>query len=579
LPADAPQVPGYKLLRVLGDGGFSVVYLASHTATGELRALKVGPLDDPGRFRREVQTLGAISGPHVVRCHEHGELPGHFWIAMEYLGEYTLADLIRTRPTTEQALLLAEQVLRGLETLHNAGIIHRDLKPENAVVDDAFKLRLIDFGLAKPLPGSPARTVSMTAGLVGTPRYMSPEQIRDLRTITVAADLWAFGCILLELLTGRSPFESDNIMALGHEILTKVIRVKRAELPAEVYPFLGRCLERDPVKRWANAGEALREFVPVADEVRRRLRHERSRESWGIVLQKGLLERFAAEHRGQLPKDAPSQFLVLARQEGLLEVDQERLHEILAPVFDAQQRVVQAEKALQQAKQQLQQNATTMSADALTQQVGRIAELEKIQLGRTAEVRRTVEELLMAETREWGERQRHERQRQQQEEAVRLQETEELEERQTQEANSKPYDPSRTDTAAGNSLPIPPDSTLKDRVLFPICALGSLLFVYLGVLLVVTGHIISGFFPLLVFFVFMIGHGLAAVAVWIQHSYVKFLSGPVQAAFSKGDYDLAINLLNEVKKSAKYSFRLGNPEEESNQLLAIVNAKRNRSPS
>ena len=107
LPADAPQIPGYQLLRVLGDGGFSLVYLASHAATGELRALKVGPLDDPARFRREVRTLSSLSGPHVVRYHEHGELPGHFWIAMEYLGEFTLADLIRTRPTTEQALLLA----------------------------------------------------------------------------------------------------------------------------------------------------------------------------------------------------------------------------------------------------------------------------------------------------------------------------------------------------------------------------------------------------------------------------------------------------------------------------------------
>jgi hypothetical protein len=150
LPADAPQIPGYRLLRVLGDGGFGVVYLASHSATGELRALKVGPLNDPACFRREVRTLRSLSGPHVVRYYEHDELPGHFWIGMEYLGDFTLADLIRTRPTTEQALLLAEQVLSGLNTLHRAGIIHRDLKPENAVVDDDFRLRLIDFGLAKP---------------------------------------------------------------------------------------------------------------------------------------------------------------------------------------------------------------------------------------------------------------------------------------------------------------------------------------------------------------------------------------------------------------------------------------------
>ena len=128
LPPDAPQVPGYQFLRVLGDGGFSVVYLASHVATGELRALKVGPLDDPGRFRREVRTRSALSGPHLVRYREHGELPGQFWIAMEYLGEFTLADLIRTRPTPEQALLLAEQMLRGLDTLQQFPVVAKPCK-------------------------------------------------------------------------------------------------------------------------------------------------------------------------------------------------------------------------------------------------------------------------------------------------------------------------------------------------------------------------------------------------------------------------------------------------------------------
>jgi hypothetical protein len=204
LPADAPAVPGYDLLRILGDGGFSVVYLATHCATGQFRALKVGPLDDPVRFRREVRLLDTLSGPHVVRYHEHGELPGKFWIAMEYLGEFTLADLIRTRPSAEQALLLAGQVLRGLATLHEAGVIHRDLKPDNAVVGGDFRLRLIDFGLARPLPGSPvAQTTAGTTGLIGTPRYMSPEQIQNPATVTPSCDLWAFGCILYELLVGR----------------------------------------------------------------------------------------------------------------------------------------------------------------------------------------------------------------------------------------------------------------------------------------------------------------------------------------------------------------------------------------
>src|SRR5439155_10664936 len=101
--------------------------------------LKVGPLADPRRFEREVRVLQSLAGPHVVRYFEHGELPpGRFWIAMEYLGEYTLADLVATRPTTEQALLLAEQVLRGLAMLHAAGVVHRDLKPANVMAEADF---------------------------------------------------------------------------------------------------------------------------------------------------------------------------------------------------------------------------------------------------------------------------------------------------------------------------------------------------------------------------------------------------------------------------------------------------------
>ena len=133
-------MPGYRLLRVLGDGGFSTVYLANHAAMGELRALKAGPLEDARVFQREVRMLKSLSGPYLVRYHEHGELPGHSWIAMEYLGEFTLADLIRARPTTEQALFLGEQVLLGLDVLHQGGVVHRDLKPENAMVAEDLRL-------------------------------------------------------------------------------------------------------------------------------------------------------------------------------------------------------------------------------------------------------------------------------------------------------------------------------------------------------------------------------------------------------------------------------------------------------
>jgi hypothetical protein len=364
LPPDAPHVPGYALLRVLGRGGFGVVYLACHSETHEFRAVKVGPLVDPERFQREVRLLRSISGEHLVRYHEHGELPGQFWIAMDYLGEYTLADLIRSRPKAEQALLLAEQVLRGLATLHPAGVVHRDLEPENAMVDESFRLELIDYGLAKVLPGSPApQTVAGSGGLVGTPRYMSPEQVGDSGELTCGADLWAFGCVLLELLTGKPVFASNNVMALGYEIMTKKVHVEDAEIPPEVRPFLGRCLERDPRKRWPDAGPALIAFEQVAGEARRRLRRQRHRDGWAGVVEKRLLEQFATRHQGMQPADALISFLALARQEGIEELDEEQLGEVMTPIFAGQQRVAEAERSLERARQQLQQDVERVSSD------------------------------------------------------------------------------------------------------------------------------------------------------------------------------------------------------------------------
>jgi hypothetical protein len=406
-------------MRILGDGGFSVVYLATHLPTGELRALKVGPLDDAGRFQREVRLLGALAGPHIVRYHEHGELPGKFWIAMEYLGEFTLADLIRTRPTTEHALLLAEQVLNGLATLHAANVVHRDLKPDNAIVDESFRLRLIDFGLAKPLPGSPAaRSLSTTAGLIGTPRYMSPEQVRGEAGVSFPADLWALGCILFELLTGRPLFESDNIMALGHEILTRQVDLDRPEIPAEVREFLGHCLDRDPARRWANANEALADYRSVA-EMRRRLRRERYRESWCQILEKRLLEKFVVAHRGEMPADGGGEFVALARQEGVEEVDDERLPEVLGPLMDSQKRVVECQQTLAQARQQAQDGEGVRA-------------LEQTLHLRQQEVRKKLEGLLPEEFRRWEHRKQQEQANQEREKRAEARRQEALVERERQ---------------------------------------------------------------------------------------------------------------------------------------------------
>src|SRR5205823_1106045 len=132
--ATLPKIPGYRLLRVLGSGGYGVVFKAWHEASGEMRAVKVGPLADPGQFRREIALAARLNGPQLVRYLEHGEFDGKFWIAMEYLGGCTLADLLKQPDFRDQPgkpLLFAERILQGLRDLHAAGLIHRDLKPAN----------------------------------------------------------------------------------------------------------------------------------------------------------------------------------------------------------------------------------------------------------------------------------------------------------------------------------------------------------------------------------------------------------------------------------------------------------------
>jgi hypothetical protein len=436
LPDDAPQIPGYKLIHVLGDGGFSTVYLASHFDTGELRAVKVGPLDDLKRFNREVDMLANLESPYVVGYYEHGALADRFWIAMEYLGDFTLTDLIRTSPSAEHSLLLAAQVLRGLESLHESSVIHRDLKPDNVMVDPEFHLKLIDFGLAKPLPGAHASQANtLTVGLIGTPRYMSPEQISPEQILakgdpTFASDLWAFGCILFELLTGQPPFVSTNILALGHEIMTKQVLIDQPKIPEEVRPFLKRCLEREPTERWANATQALPHFKRDADDARRRLRHERFQESWGRIVEKGLLERFAASHKGRLPDDgAAPLFGEFARQEGIVEGNEERLGLILGPIFSSQERVEAADREVVAAKEQLGLELGTLGADQIKDRAARISDLERSKKAREADRTAHIRKLLEPELRSWAKTRQLASEAEQKREAERLRLQKEAEQR------------------------------------------------------------------------------------------------------------------------------------------------------
>jgi hypothetical protein len=401
-----PVVAGYTFFWTIGAGTFGTVWLARHEPTGKLRAVKVGPLTDPARFRQEVDIARRLNSPHLVQYFESGEVGPTFWIAMEYLGDTTLAGLMARTDFRDRPFLLTqigEQILAGLADLHAAGMIHRDLKPANVMVDDEFRLKLIDFGLAKPVDKADGYAGTKTGTLIGTPPYMSPEQLEETKDLTPASDVYAAGAVIYEVFTGHPPHQADAFAKLILKVFKESIPFDRPELPADLRPFLERCLRREANARYADGRAALADFRIAASRATRQLRHAHYRQAWGVVIQGGQLEAFAAEHLGILPDDAVDQFQERLRKDGRAECDRERLGEILPPVFAAQHHVQTADETLATAKLRLAADATRLSAEQMRQRVEEIHRLEEsVSTARTkvtAEVRR----LLAVEVAAWEE--------------------------------------------------------------------------------------------------------------------------------------------------------------------------------
>ena len=267
----------YKIERLIGSGGTGEVYEALDTALGgsvALKALKpsvAGSAIQLERFRREIQNARKVTHPNVCRIFDMGIQNGsgrdRFFLTMELLAGITLADRIERGAlyTTEEALPIAVQIADGLDAAHAAGVIHRDLKPGNIMLlpppTGRFAQRAVitDFGLALSEEQSDMR-LTETDELVGTPEYMAPEQAEP-GPATPATDVYAFGLILYEMLSQRQPFETA-----GTALATVLVRRRSPPRPLrEVIPgvpaaweaTIHRCLERDPGRRFATAGEVI----------------------------------------------------------------------------------------------------------------------------------------------------------------------------------------------------------------------------------------------------------------------------------------------------------------------------------
>ena len=275
-------VGSYRILSAIGAGGMGEVYRAQHLRLGREVAVKVLPesmADAPerrSRFEREARVLAALNHPNIATLHGLEDCGDRTLLEMELVPGENLAERIRRGPIPpDEAVPIFKQVAEALEAAHNQGIIHRDLKPANVKVTPEGRVKVLDFGLAKALEAesrsgdspSPTFTTRTHDGLVfGTAAYMSPEQVRG-KSLDRRTDIWSFGCMLYEALTGHTPFAADTMS----DTLAAVLKEEPdwralAGAPLGLQRLVRRCLRKDPQARLHDIADARLELEDTLNE-------------------------------------------------------------------------------------------------------------------------------------------------------------------------------------------------------------------------------------------------------------------------------------------------------------------------
>ena len=266
-------VAHFTLIRLLGEGGFGSVWLAEDMNLGRQVALKLpaSKQREAGNLLHEARAAANLHNPNIVSVFEVGSEDGQVYIASEYIEGLSLRDLLSTgKPGIERTVELIEDVAKALHHAHENGIVHRDVKPANILINAEGKPFVADFGLAKRI--SPDETISSEGQVLGTARYMSPEQASGKTKETDhRADIYSIGVTLFQMLTGHAPFRG-NVRAVLHQKVVQDAPSPRTldpTLPKDIETICLKCLEREPDKRYQSANEVaeelqrFREGVPI----------------------------------------------------------------------------------------------------------------------------------------------------------------------------------------------------------------------------------------------------------------------------------------------------------------------------
>jgi serine/threonine-protein kinase len=274
----------YRILSPLGAGGMGEVYLAEDTRLGRKIALKLLPAEftqDEVRlrwFEKEARAASALNHPNIITIHDIGKVDGRNFIATEFIdGETLRRRMVRTSITVEEALDIGLQAANALAAAHEAGVIHRDIKPENIMLRTDGYVKVLDFGLAKltqfeepalQTMGERAPSLSSTGHLMGTARYMSPEQARGQK-VDARSDLFSLGVVLYEILSGRCPFSGNSTTEVIASILTHEPSLEHLglEAPDGLKRILGRSLCKDVQGRYQTAREMAADLMALKNEL------------------------------------------------------------------------------------------------------------------------------------------------------------------------------------------------------------------------------------------------------------------------------------------------------------------------